>query len=157
MGIVFVAQWNEGARAGSWTTGISGLFCFIIFILSLFRGEKNITRLDWLALLSALAIIPFWHLTHNALLAVVLATLIDSFAYYPTIRKTWIKPFEENFFMYTSDDVKWIFALLAMSDYSMTTLIYPIFCMVANGSVTLIIFWRRRKLNGKCGAIIAED
>jgi hypothetical protein len=143
-GIVYVAQWKQGAGAGSWTTGVSAFLCLTIFILSLFRGEKNITQSDWVALVSALAIIPFWHFTHNALLAVVFATLIDACAYYPTIRKTWIRPYEENLFMYASDNIKWIFAFLAMGDFSATTLIYPIFCMTANSSLALMIFLRRQ-------------
>jgi hypothetical protein len=102
------------------------------------------TKTDWLALLSGLSIIPLWYVTKNALWAVVLATLIDAFAYYPTFRKAWIKPYEEDFFLYASDDIKWIFALLAMSDHSTTTLLYPFFCMLANSSVAVMIVWRRR-------------
>jgi hypothetical protein len=141
--IVFVAQWRQGAGAGAWTTGSSTLFCFSIFVLSLFKGEKSITRSDWVAFLCGLAIIPFWRLTHNALLAVLLAIVIDAFAYYPTVRKSWIRPHQENIFMYASDDVRWVFAFLAMSDTSAITLVYPIFCMIANTSLSLMIFVRR--------------
>jgi hypothetical protein len=115
----------------------------MIFLLSLFKGEKNITRTDWLAFISALFIIPFWYFTRNALWAVILATLIDASAYYPTFRKAWIKPHEEDFILYASDNVRWLFALLAMGDYSTTTLLYPIFCMISNGAIAVMIFWRR--------------
>jgi len=144
MGVIFTAQLKAGAGAGAWSQGMDGLFCFIIFVLSLFKGEKNITTSDWVALVSALAIIPIWHYTQNAFWAVVLGTLIDGFAYYPTIRKTWIKPYEENMFMYASDNVKRVFTLLAMGDFSATTLLYPIFCMIINTSLSIMIFWRRR-------------
>ena len=113
-------------------------------MLSLFKGEKNITRGDTVSLIAGLAIIPLWHATNNALLAVILATLIDASAYYPTVRKSWNKPFEEKIFMYASDNVRWLFALLASSDFSTTTLLYPVFCLVANNSLALMIFMRRR-------------
>jgi len=99
-GIVFTAQWKQSAGPGSWCVGVNTCGCFTIFALSLFKGEKNVTKTDWLSLLCALTIIPFWRITQNALLTVVLATLIDAFAYYPTVRKTWVRPHAENLSMY---------------------------------------------------------
>jgi len=147
VGIVAIAQYRQGAGAGSWAACISAFWCAVIFLLSLFKGEKNITRGDTISLLAGLAIIPIWQATNDALLAVFLATLIDASAYYPTIRKSWNKPFEEKLFMYASDNVRWIFALLASADFSTTTLLYPIFCLIANNSLALMIFMRRRSFS----------
>lgn len=46
-GAIFLTQRNNGAGAGGWITGFSALVAFIIFILAIDRGEKNITKLDW--------------------------------------------------------------------------------------------------------------
>ncbi len=145
-GIISFAQWKQGAGAGAWAVQIGTLFCFTFFFLSLFKGEKNITKTDWVAFTSALAIIPIWYFTKNALFAVILATLIDACAYYPTVRKAWFRPYEEDFIMYGADVLKWVFAFQAMSDYSATTLLYPIFCTTANSSLTIMILVRRKKL-----------
>jgi hypothetical protein len=142
--IVFIAQWNGGAGAGSWSTGESSLLCLVVSGLSFFKGERNITKTDWLAFSSALFIIPFWYVTKNSLLAVVLATAIDACAYYPTFRKAWIKPYEEDFVLYALDVVMRLFTLAAMGEYTTTTLLYPAFCMVSNGLIVVMILMRRR-------------
>src|SRR5882724_13674059 len=48
MAIAFVAQLSDRAGAGSWATGLSAAFCLGIGIIALFRGEKHITRGDWI-------------------------------------------------------------------------------------------------------------
>ncbi|HEU0117584.1 MAG TPA: hypothetical protein VFR09_03025 [Alphaproteobacteria bacterium] len=143
MGIVFFAQMSRGGGAGAWVTGASALMCCIISAGAIVRGEKNITRGDWLAFVGAALAIPVWYVTHDPLWAVVLSTCIDAMAYYPTFRKSWHKPFEENFVTYSMDTVKWTVALFALESYSPTTLIYPLFLMMANIALVSMILLRR--------------
>lgn len=143
MSVVFFAQFSQGAGAGAWVTGFSAAMCCVITVLSLWRGEKHITRSDWAAFLGALLTIPLWYITKNPLWAVVLATLVDALAYFPTFRKSWYKPREEHFFTYCMDAVKWIFALCALQNYSLVTLLYPCFLLIANTTLVSMIVWRR--------------
>jgi len=143
MGIVFFAQMEKGAGAGGWVTGFSAAACLVIAILSITRGEKHITRSDWLALVGALITIPVWRITHDPLWAVILATAIDAMAYYPTFRKSYAKPYEENVPTYTIDTFKWIVALFALGSYSTTTMLYPLFLLGANSCLVGMILWRR--------------
>lgn len=146
IGIICLAQLSKGAGAGAWATGFSSASCIVVAILAVTRGEKDITVSDWVAFAGAAAIIPVWHLTQNPLWAVILGSVIDALAYYPTYRKSYIKPFEENYLLYSLDIVKWMVAFFALGDYSATTLIYPIFCMVANGLLVAMILLRRAKV-----------
>ena len=146
MTIVFIAQCIKGAGAGAWVTGFSAGACVLIAALAVKHGEKNITPSDWLAFVGAITIIPVWYLTHDALWAVLLATAIDALAYYPTFRKSYGKPYEENTLTYTFDVIKWIVAFFALGDYSATTLIYPMFCLSANILLVVMILWRRSKI-----------
>ena len=118
MGIVFFAQFSKHAGPGAWVTGFSAIVCFVSSQgLALFRGEKNITKGDWLAFAGALLTIPIWYATEDPLWVVILATLIDVLAYYPTFRKSWIRPKErENFFSFSMDVCKWLAALTALTD-----------------------------------------
>src|SRR5215475_6486252 len=113
MAIAFVAQLYGRAGAGSWSTGLSAAFCLAIGIIALFRGEKHITRGDWIALLTTLAAIPLWVATSDPLWSVLLVTAIDAVAYYPTVRKSWAKPDEELAFKYVLSDIRYLFSLLA--------------------------------------------
>jgi hypothetical protein len=60
MAIAFFAQLSDMAGAGSWATGLSAAFCLGIGVLALFRGEKHITRGDWIAFLATFLAIPLW-------------------------------------------------------------------------------------------------
>jgi hypothetical protein len=144
MGIVFLAQLSKGAGAGAWVTGFSAAACVLIAGLFVTRGEKNITKSDWLAFVGAIITIPVWYFTHDPLWAVILATAIDAMAYYPTFRKSYFKPYEENFFTYSMDTFKWIVALFALGNYSATTMLYPLFLLLANSALVSMILWRRR-------------
>src|SRR5690606_38143168 len=61
--IGFAAQFAEGAGAGAWARGFGAATCFLLIVLSLFKGERNITRGDCLTLLAALLAIPLWIVT----------------------------------------------------------------------------------------------
>ena len=87
MAIAFFAQLSDKAGAGSWATGLSAAFCLGIAIIALFRGEKHITRGDWIAFLTTFLAIPLWIVTSDPFLSVLLVTGIDAVAYYPTFRK----------------------------------------------------------------------
>ncbi len=93
--IAFAIQFLEGAGAGAWSGAVSTIFCIAILVVALRNGEKHITRSDWVVFVAALAAIPIWLLTQNPLLAAVWVTGIDSLGYIPTIRKSWLKPYEE--------------------------------------------------------------
>ena len=146
MTIVFVAQFIKGAGAGAWVTGFSAAACLTIAALAIQHGEKNITTSDWLAFFGAITIIPVWYLTRDPLWAVLLATVIDAMAYYPTFRKSYGKPYEENTLTYSIDVIKWVVAFFALGNYSATTLIYPMFCLSANTLLVVMILWRRSKM-----------
>ena len=95
LGIVFAAQWVEGAGGGSWVTIVTAVLCTVIFVLSLFRGEREITPVDWIGLIASLVALALWKLTKDPLGAVVLITLSNVLGFVPTIRKTLTKPGEE--------------------------------------------------------------
>jgi hypothetical protein len=146
MGIAALAQLTNGAGAGGWVTAFSATACFGIAMLALRHGDRNIARSDGLAFGAGLVIIPLWALSRNPLWAVVLASAIDAMAYYPTMRKSWLRPAEETWVTYSLDIVKWLFALSALKIYSAVTLTYPLFLLAANTVLIAIIVLRRARL-----------
>ena len=146
MTIVFVIQMIKGAGAGAWVTGFSGAACLIIALLSIKNGEKNLTLSDKISFVGALLIIPVWYVTKDPLSAVLLSSAIDAFAYYPTFRKSYLKPFEEKALTFCFDNTKWIITFFAFSDTSLTTIFYPAFCFTANVALISLIVVRRFQL-----------
>ena len=145
-GIMFVAQWQGGAEAGCWVTGMTTVLCGLVAGYAFLRGEKNITRSDWVALYGALMIIPVWWITKNVLWAVILSVVIEVMAFFPTFRKSWSKPWEENSILYMLEVLKWTIAFFALGHYSPATVIYPSSLVITNMAFVLMIMGRRKIL-----------
>ena len=144
--IGFAAQVTGGAGAGAWVMGFSGGVCFLIAGLSFFKGTFDPTRSDWGTFIAALAAIPLWLATDNPLYAVILITIIDALAFWPTIRKAYFYPREELMFTYTLSGLKFFIALLATQSFSLITVLYPASLVLMNWLFVAMVLARRRVL-----------
>ena len=146
MAIAFVAQLSDEAGAGSWATGLSAAFCLGIGVLALFRGEKHITRGDWIAFLATFLAIPLWVVTSDPLWSVLLVTGIDAVAYYPTFRKSYAKPDEELVSKYVLTVVRYLLSLLALEHFTVVTSVYQLVSIFMEASIVIMLLWRRAVL-----------
>jgi hypothetical protein len=146
MAIAFIAQLSDRAGAGSWATGLSAAFCLGIGVVALFRGEKQITRGDWIAFVVTLLAIPLWVVTSDPLWSVLLVTGIDAVAYYPTFRKSYAKPDEELAFKYVLTVIRYLFSLLALEHYTVVTSVYQLVSIVMEMAIVVMLLWRRAVL-----------
>ena len=143
-GIGFAAQVAEGAGPGSWARGFGSATCFLLVFISYFKGEKNITRGDWLTLAVALSAIPLWVATKTPFWSVVLVCCIDTIGYLPTVRKSWLKPREEMAVSYLFSCLGAAFSLAAIEQYTPSTWLYPLVLTFSNGGMWLFLRARRR-------------
>jgi hypothetical protein len=145
--IISAAQYAGQAGPGAWSAGFSALIALLVVCLCfLQKADWSITRSDWIAFTGALTIIPLWYITASTLIAAVLATLIDTIAYYPTFRKSYYKPHQEMAFLYFVANLKHIASIFAMNQYSVTTLIMPVVMLAINMALIIMLAWRRRVL-----------
>lgn len=145
--IACAAQLSEGGGVGASITGLTAAISFVIFLLALRVGEKSFTRSDWVALSSALVALFLWWLTNNPLLSVILITLTDAFAFFPTFRKSYHKPYEETLIEYVLASIKFIFGVLALESFSVTTWLYPASLVCMNGAFVIMLLHRRKIKN----------
>ncbi|MDD5587461.1 MAG: hypothetical protein PHY92_11020 [Alphaproteobacteria bacterium] len=138
------AQYSDQAGVGAWATGIGGVMCLVVAGLSLFYGEKTITRGDWASFIAALAVIPLWLVTSSPLTATVLVTLIDGLGFYPTCRKSYKNPHQEAALLFFVFALTNLMRLYAVEHYSPTTALYPAALAVLNLSLVFMLVWRRR-------------
>jgi len=144
MTIAFFAQDAGGAGSGAWATGFSAVVAFIIVAFALFKGEKQITRSDWITFIAALSAIPIWYVTKDPLYSVILITVIDALGFYPTFRKSWNKPQEELPLPWGLNSFKFLVALFALECFNWTTALYPASLVLMNGTFFVMIIWRKR-------------
>ncbi len=142
--IGFILQIKNNAWLGAWALGIATVWCAVILLLSLRFWEKNITSTDTWSLIASLLIIPLWLTTKNDLLAVILVCIVDSISYYPTWRKSYQKPFEEDILIYALSSIKSLFSIFALQNIILINWLYPIVLFLLNGGFVIYLLVRRK-------------
>jgi len=142
--IAFLGQISANAGPGAWVTGTTAVISFIVFGLSINKGEKDITRSDKLSLLGAGIALALWPITNDPLLSVILITIIDFLGFVPTIRKSYRKPHEETMISYLLAAIKFMLAIIALDNYTVVTWLYPASLVIANILFVSMLVTRRR-------------
>jgi len=152
-GIAFFAQLHDHAGPGAWTMGLTAFTCLIQALLAMKFGEKNIAATDRFALGAALLAIGWWAATSDPLMAVILASLINGFAFYPTFRKSWMKPGQENLTGYNISSIKIALSIAALTNFTLTTTLFAASALVLNCVFVGMCMLRRRALQN--GLLVA--
>jgi len=142
--MVFYAQYIKGAGAGAWVTGLITVLNIAIAVLALKYGEKDIRRSDWVSFICALLVVPVWYVTDDPLLAVIIIIIIDAFGYYPTFRKCFYNPYQENMTLYVTGGLQVPFSLLAMGEYSLVNILYPLSLVIGNTALIIMVLYMRK-------------
>jgi hypothetical protein len=142
----FIAQWQQGGGAGSWTTTAAGLATIFITILSFFKGSKDIAKSDVIIFIAALLSLIPWYFTHNPTLSAILITIIDALGFLPTIRKTFHDPSSETLISYIVHTIRHSLSIFALSNYNIATYFYPLILAIMNLIIIGEIIYRRKKI-----------
>ena len=94
----------------------------------------------------ALLSIPLWLMTHEPLYAVIVLTATDMLGFYPTFRKSFAKPFDEQALMYMLDVLKFALSLLAMERLALASVLYPLMAILLNLAFVTMLFVQRRRM-----------
>jgi hypothetical protein len=146
--IVFLAQLEDDGGAGAWPIGVSGIITIYIALLAYVkRSDITITKIDWVFFIVAMASLPFWYFTSNPLWAVIILTTVDIFGFGPTVRKAYIEPFEEQLTFFALFTVRNIIAIMALENYSLTTVLFPAAIALSCLLLILVVLYRRTVLS----------
>ncbi len=144
--IALSGQFHDKAGPGAWASTLTTLACLTTALLALKWGEKNITRGDKIALFASLAAIVPWLLMKDPLVSVIMVTTIELVAFYPTVRKSWHKPQQENMTAYALGSAKLGLSLLALENVTWNTALYPGVNFFLNTAFIVMCLVRRRTL-----------
>lgn len=134
---------SHGGYYGTLGIATGAILCLFVFFLSFKYGTKNITRSDTFCLVAALVAILIWIFTKNPFYSVILVSLIDFTDFIPTLRKGYQEPWSETTSLYVMAAVSDIFALLALSTYSIPTALYLSTLVFSNSLFVIILLSRR--------------
>jgi hypothetical protein len=148
-GVATIAEF----AAGEWVTGIFTLSAVIetavIVVLGLKYGYAKYSPFDIFCQIGALVGFILWWLFNSPTVAIVSAVFIDLIGALPTIRHSWIAPYEETWAEYALASVGGILAIGALSFYNLAALAYPIYIVIINIVFTTVILGRIPKFKEK--------
>lgn len=137
---------SNGAGNATIPMSIAFILTFIIFILSIFKGHKDIKKSDFYFLIAAGVAFTFWFFIDIPVIASIIATSTSLIALGPTIRKSWETPYSETLITYVINTIRHILVFLSIATVTLTTAFNPISWFIANLSITLILLYRRSVL-----------
>jgi hypothetical protein len=125
-------QRDQGARQGSWTLLAMTMICFLFVAVSVARGERSFSRMEWAFVVAAGAMFALYMFTRDANVAAASTTLIDALGYGPTFTRGWSSPRKDSVTSFALNGVKFVPSLMAMDPISFATSFYPATLMVLN-------------------------
>lgn len=146
-GITGAIQLLENAGAGSWFALLNCFLSGSIAVSAFWLGTRDIKRIDWVVLITALSSIPLWVITKNPLWSVILIVSIDAVGYIPTIRKSWHKPYGEPAIPWALSVIVFSLSFMAIESYTVTTYLYPVTFIIVNIFFVGYLLVRRRQVS----------
>tara|TARA_B100001113_G_C20889231_1_gene526199 strand:- start:12 stop:611 length:600 start_codon:yes stop_codon:yes gene_type:complete len=141
---IFIVQLSDNGGFGSWVIGTSAIISMLIALIAyLKKSDISIKVVDWVFFNFSLVAILVWYFITNPIWAVLLLTTIDIMAFFPTIRKTFFYPFDENLLFYVLIVFRNILSLIALEHYSIVTIFFPISSAVVFFIFIIVINYRR--------------
>ena len=146
--LVFFAQRHDHAGVGAWPTGVSALLTSTVALLAYRKhADVSINAKDWLFLCIALMALPAWFITQDPLLAVIIMTGVDIAGFGPTLRKAYHHPHSEALSFYVVLVLRNLMILLALENYSWTTILFPAAIALTCVCLVIVVLVRKRHLS----------
>ena len=146
--IQLIAVFAQISAGASWSVLVLMAIVFnmglIVFLGLRGYGYKKYGSLDWTCLALAIAALVLWQITDEPLVALVFAVVADILASVPTIIKTFREPLSENVFSWFVSTIGPIVSIISLTKFDTANLIYPIYLIAMNGSITAIAFFGQR-------------
>lgn len=136
-----------GAHSTLWVPLSYIIGPLVIASLSIKFGEGGLSKLDIICLIGAFSGFILWWIFANPLIALIINLIIDFLGLIPTIKKSYLRP-------HTEDEISWVlwFAgsflnLMAMDIWSVSLFIYPIYMVIGNGLIALLVCQKYIRIN----------
>lgn len=126
--------------------GVGSLLAFVILLLSLKHGSRNVTKFDTVALIAGCCAAVIWWYFDHPVIAIFMVTIIEIVGFMPTYRKSWHEPRSESVFAWSLFVLGCLCAIYALDTYNLLTSLYIISMTCASCLLVLICLGRRGTL-----------
>jgi hypothetical protein len=128
-----------------WLAGVSAFQSVLIFILSIKHGMGGWSRGDIVCLLIAILGIVGWQTTNEPLIGLYFSIAADFTGMIPAIIKTYRFPKTEIASFFLLDVFAGFFSLLAVKSFTIQQFSYPLYIMLINFVMVILILRPRKK------------
>jgi hypothetical protein len=142
----YFTQLADGGGVASWVLAFTALVNFVIFALSLYKGETDITPLDWFCLFGAFIGLALFAFNEDELLSVFIVSSVNLVGFIPTVRKSMLRPDQETATTFAFTSLKYFFSVLALEHFTIGTVLFPVTVGISNMFFVLLLLVRRNQL-----------
>ncbi len=139
-----LASYAEGAIVSTVIAGALVVECAAIILMSLNKGGFSYTRFDGYCQLAAVLGLVLWRLTNEPMIAIFLFVVVDAIGALPTWRHAWRRPKEETLSTFAWSILGNALALSAITTFTLTMTLVPLYLLLLNTILTIEIYLRRR-------------
>lgn len=119
----------------------------LTLLLGLKFGIAKFSWFDGLCQAGAVAGVILWFIFHSPTIGILAVVIIDFIGSLPTLNHSWYKPNEETWQTFAALMGASTLTLLSLDHFNLASLSYPIYLLLANGSITAVVIYRRRQLD----------
>jgi hypothetical protein len=146
-GVALLTQRADGASWSLVMCGVQFVTNIVVFALAIRLGTGGVTRADRLLLALAAAGVAGWLLAGDPLIAIACVVVADLLAVGMMLPKSWCDPGSETLSTFALASLSGVLAAGAAGVG--TVLVYPAYYCLVNAGVALLLWWRRRALDGQ--------
>ena len=145
--IATIAAISDGVGLATLPVFMAGFGPMLVLIASFINKNSywKLEKYDYLCGGFSILALILWGITKEPTVAIIFALISDGFASIPTIIKSWKAPETETYTTYALGVVGVSTSFLIMENFSLSEIAFPIYLLILNSSLTLIII--RGKFN----------
>lgn len=143
--IATAAAFAAGEPEAAFLTLANAAGTFTIVLLGLKNGIAKFSLFDAVCQTGALAALALWLILDIPLVAIVGVVFIDFLGVLPTIRHSWLEPQEETWQTFFLSTIAPMFTIASLTALNFENLLYPLYLLLADGLVMIIIVYRRKQ------------
>jgi hypothetical protein len=121
----------------------------LVLVLGIKYGIAKFNWFDGLCQLGAILGLILWFLFDSPEIAIIASICVDFIASIPTIRHSWQSPNEETWQAFGLTVIASTLTILSLSVFRVTSLAFPIYLLLVNLAVVVVVIYRRHKLGIK--------
>jgi hypothetical protein len=147
--VVTLSQRSDGASWSVLVAAAQAVLILAVFALSIRRGEGGLSSVDALMFAIAAGGVAGWAVAGEPIVATMCIIVADLVAATMMMPKTYRDPGSETLSTFGLASLSGALAVCAVGRVDAGLLLYPAYLCVVNASIALVIYERRRLLEGR--------